>query len=633
MIAELDKTNDYRIVVDEIKNRFNKKIKKILLINPPQFQTDYFDLDLFKNKRYFNYPPYGLGLLKAALSEKNKDIEVEILELNHELLKFLDSFFNKNNFDDYKTEVENLHKDHGNYIMSNYFHSSFDFGKNEITNFKIEDFMVPILKLHLKKFKPDMVGISCMFTMTHKRMIKIAQVTKSVLPETRIFVGGVHPTSSAKLILEEEKSIDFVNLFEGDVSLPSFINFVNNDFKDESILRQVGVMSNNQYYEIQNRSFPAGDTINLRPNYGKLAINEFSDLGEIGAYRFWWKKNTIASTIISNRGCRARCSFCSVRNFNGKGVRGRTYESVVDELQYLKEFYGVNHVMWLDDDLLFDRERTINLFNEIVRRNLNITWDASNGIIASALKDEVLHAAAESGCIGMHFGIESGNDEILKSVHKPSGKKHYLALEDKLKKYPQIFTKGFLMVGFPNETLEQIKETIDLAIKINLDWYTIQVVHPLPKTEMHQQMVEMGLITEDKIEDKKLNYGNRSGIRKKIETSDVQGSFIDPFDGDLHIVPKKEDMEDIWFTADFKINYERIVHISNIDKLKKLKCFINFIEKKITIQNPLVSFYGDLIDKKLNNADLSSVKINYEKHNPFWKSRLDVLMRDTYDML
>ena len=279
-------------------------------------------------------------------------------------------------------------------------------------------------------------------------------------------------------------------------------------------------------------------------------------LGEIGAYRFWWRKNTIASTILSNRGCRARCSFCSVRNFNGKGVRGRTYLSVVDELQYLKEVHGVNHVMWLDDDLLFDRERTINMFNEMVRRNLDITWDASNGIIASALKDEVLDAAAESGCIGMHFGIESGNDEILKSVHKPSGKKHYLELENKLQKYPQIFTKGFLMVGFPNETLSQMQETIDMAVKINLDWYTIQVVHPLPKTEMHQQMVEMGLITDDKVEDEKLNYGNRSGKRKKIEQGNDISHFNDPFKGDLNLVPKKELMEDIWFTADFKVKPE-----------------------------------------------------------------------------
>ena len=73
------------------------------------------------------------------------------------------------------------------------------------------------------------------------------------------------------------------------------------------------------------------------------------------------------------------------------------------------------------------------------------------------------------------------------------------------------------MVGFPNETLAQMLETVEMAVKINLDWYTIQVVHPLPKTEMHQQLVDMGLLSDDEIEDEKLNYGNRSGKRKILK--------------------------------------------------------------------------------------------------------------------
>ena len=305
-------------------------------------------------------------------------------------------------------------------------------------------------------------------------MLSLAKIAKELSNKTIVFAGGVHPTSSSEKILRETSNIDFVSLFEADESIPQLISFLNNHNSNIESLRQTAIFFNGKYYETQNRLHPAGESLDLRPDYGSINVSDYSDLGEIGAYRFWWNENTKAGTILSNRGCRARCSFCSVRNFNGKGVRGRSYNSVVDEMQFNKEHFGINHFMWLDDDLLFDRERTIGIFNEIVKRNLNITWDASNGIIASALKDEVLDAAAESGCIGMHFGIESGNDEILKQVHKPSGKKHYLALENKLKKYPQIFTKGFLMAGFPGETLSQMKETIDMAKKINLDWYTIK---------------------------------------------------------------------------------------------------------------------------------------------------------------
>ena len=74
--------------------------------------------------------------------------------------------------------------------------------------------------------------------------------------------------------------IDFVNLFEGDISLPKFIEYVNSDNKDKSLLKQIGMKIDGKYLEIQNRSHPAGDTINLRPDYGDLKINEFGGLGE-----------------------------------------------------------------------------------------------------------------------------------------------------------------------------------------------------------------------------------------------------------------------------------------------------------------------------------------------------------------
>ena len=79
----------------------------------------------------------------------------------------------------------------------------------------------------------------------------------------------------------------------------------------------------------------------------------------------------------------------------------------------------------------------------------------SNGIIASAavVHPELVAASAESGCIGMYFGIESGNDKILKAIYKPSSVKQYLKLGDLMKKYPRIFTRGFLIIGFPHENL------------------------------------------------------------------------------------------------------------------------------------------------------------------------------------
>ncbi len=614
-IKPLEEPKDERTTIDKaLKKIVKNEIKRILLINPPQLQTSYIDVDTFKNKRYFNYPPYGLGLLRKFLIEKNYN--VKILDLNFELLFLVDCFSKepkqlKLYMDKFKAEGNSNNK---------YY--------NSLQSIPITDLMIPKLDEVLKSYKPDIVGITSMFTMTHKRMLKIARRVKECSKDITVFVGGVHPTSSSELILREEKAIDFISLYEGDSNVPELIDYLNKRNNNIQSLRQLGILINNKYYQANDRIAPPG---NSKPEYGDLKINLYSSLGEIGAYRFWWKQNTIASTILSNRGCRARCSFCSVRNFNGKGVRAKSITSVVDELKYLNEYYGVNHVMWLDDDLLFDKTRTIGMFNEMVKRKLNMTWDASNGIIASALSDEMLDAAAASGCIGMHFGIESGSDKILKQVHKPSGKKHYLGLEHKLKKYPQIFTKGFLMIGFANETLAQIKETIDMAVQINLDWYTIQVVTPLPRTEMHEQMVQMGEMTKDQIDAEKLNYGNRTGKMKDREKMEKEKAkkFNNVFLGNLDRVPKKDEMEDIWFTSDYKINYERISSIEDKVQLNKLNSFLQYIDERITQKNPLINFYRSIVLNKMLKIDnakkLKELSIIYLENSEYWKKRFSSL--------
>ena len=79
---------------------------------------------------------------------------------------------------------------------------------------------------------------------------------------------------------------------------------------------------------------------------------DLTRVGKIGGFFSLLSKEKKISTILSNRGCRAQCTFCSVRNFNGVGVRRRTIDSVIEELKILKFEHGIDHIMWLDDDFL-----------------------------------------------------------------------------------------------------------------------------------------------------------------------------------------------------------------------------------------------------------------------------------------
>lgn len=188
------------------------------------------------------------------------------------------------------------------------------------------------------------------------------------------------------------------------------------------------------------------------------------------------------------------------------------------------------------------------------------------------------------------------------------------------------------MAGFPGETLSQMKETIDMAKKINLDWYTIQIVQPLPKTEMHKQMVEQGLISEDEIEDEKLNYGNRSGKEKDRELNEkkIASDFTDPFNLNLNRVPTQLEMENIWFTMDYKINYERLYSSNDKIKNEKYLKFLNYIYSRISTFNPLVDYFLNVIKNKLDISNTSNSYISKDikktlSQSEYWKVRFDNL--------
>lgn len=538
--------------------------QRILLINPFQMSVEFFDRSLLRRQRYFNYPPYGLGLLAAHLA--GIDVEVDLLDVNHEILSAAPST---------KEDVYELER-------------------RTVTE-------------RIGEFRPTIIGVTCMFTMTHDSFKRVASLCRSTLPSALIVGGGVHVSNDMKRIVEEVPQIDLLFPHESEHLFRSFVS------------------------TLLGKEVPAGDVEERYiPDYKDLRLSDYSKHGEIGSYRFLWSNETIAATVQSNRGCRARCSFCSVEHFNGKGVRGRTIGSVIDELKTLVEVYGINHIMWLDDDLFYTEDRAIVLFNEIVKANLGITWDASNGVIASAVTEEILYAARESGCIGMHVGIESGNDRILRSIRKPSGRKHFLRCGELLLKFPEIFTKGFLIVGFPNETPAEIWDTISLAKEMALDWYTVSLLTPLPSTDIYDQMLEMGLLEgTDKNGARKTNYGSMQlGIQKRLEEGGrtTLSNVFDLSDFDPTKPVPREHLASIWFEVDYEINYSSKFSMTDKNKLTKRLRFLHDVNVRMTLcNNPLVLQHIAMLIGKLgvpiDDQDYNGKAMAIVNQSELWTQR------------
>jgi radical SAM superfamily enzyme YgiQ (UPF0313 family) len=586
-------------ICTKINSVFPQGCNKILLIQPGQISEGMIDVLIARNKRYYMYPPYALGVLST--NAKKKGYDVKVVDLNYEIFEFI----------------------HNN-------------PPEEVTPEVIESLWKEKLKTSIEEYSPDMVGISCTFTMGHDLLTRSADFIKSLRPGLPVIAGGVHVTNAPVKVLKDGPNIDFVCLYESDTTFGVFLDYINQKVKKEK-LSQIGTLLGKKYVSLPVAQRPAGDELNVIPDYGSLPLEKYSNLGEIGTFRYWRDPSRKGSSVLSNRGCRARCTFCSVANFNGKGVRGRTVESVVDEIQDLKERYGISHVTWLDDDLFFRPSRAISLFNEIVKRDLNITWDASNGIIASAAvsHEELVAASAESGCIGMYFGLESGNDQILRKVKKPSTVKHFLRLGEMMKKYPQIFTRGFLMMGFPGETLRQINDTIEIALEMELDWYTVQLLTPLPSTPIYNEMVEEGYIEEGSLNTDGEGYtmfsvreSERQRRKEKKQQSRAR-EFSNMFKTRLDAVPSKDELNELWFLVDYLINYQRLIQMSDIKKLKKLKRFLTDVSDRMTMGNPVSNLFLGIIEEKLGNHDegirRKILASDYVSDSKYWQTRFDVL--------
>lgn len=575
-----DKVIDVGALRDHVTGLFSgKPVQKVLLINPPDIHEALFDYGTAKRGRANNYPAYGLGVIARHLM--NNGYEARICNLNHELLK--------------KVAVSE---------------SESDFDYTETWKRLLFD--------AIAEYQPDLIGITCIFSVTGPSLVNVCKACKEYAPpwlpsgsKVPVAIGGVHVTHDVETLVKDIPEADFVFLNEAEKAFINFIDFVNGkatiDNIGQVIIRQP---SGNGGIRFGKQLIPDGDDLDIIPPYEMMDIRMHSRVGTLGSWYGFRHEDTQIGTVLSNRGCRAACTFCNVRTFNGKGVRQRSVESVLDELTILNEQHGIGHIIWLDDDLLKNEKRAIELFNGMVKRNLSMTWDATNGVIAASLRDDVVAAAAASGCIGLNIGIESGNADILRSIKKPGTPEIFLRAAKILQKYPQINTKALLIIGFPNETMRMIFDTIELCEEMNLDWHNLAILQPWKNTPIYDAMVDQGLLGEEEGSLKGENGADVSPYQlgpysrqRAIEQGKVQQSHFGEKSGqntgllealeffDLDRVPKANKLDDIWFYMNFRLNFSRLMREMRPVKLRQQLKWLKYVATKTAPDNAIILYF------------------------------------------
>jgi radical SAM superfamily enzyme YgiQ (UPF0313 family) len=561
------------------------QLRRLLLVAPPDADKTIFKYDMAVRKRYSNYPPYGLAVLARHLQKDG--VEVRLINLNHEVLK-----------------------------AANHAESEEDFDFEKSWRTPLEEAML--------EFKPDCVGVTCMFTMGHQSLTDTCGWLKDF--GVPIITGGVHVSNDLAKVVAEVPGIRFAFFKEADLTIRRFVKVARHEEKP-AYLEKVVVIRGNQAVKIKGEGKPQTEDFDILPAYELFPVSEYADYGVIGSFYHLTKPGTKFATVLSNRGCRARCTFCSVATFNGQGVRARSVDSVIEELKVLKYKYGIGHFMWLDDDLLADSSRCLELFNRMVEEKLDMTWDATNGVIASACSPEIVKAAAASGCIGLHIGMESGNDEILKAIRKPSGVKHFLKAAKIFRESESIYASVFLMIGFPKETMSMMGDTLRVAKEMDLDWYSLGLLQPLPNTPIYDQMKEMGLLT-DRGTKGRFMIGSFGGMSEREKTATFSGaSFEDAFGAIApDAIPDDSQLTDIWFYMDYHLNFHRLFTENRPRKIHQQLVKLEKIANILSPNHAFALYFLALLQKRVFGAPEPEIleRLRAElKRSEYWSYRME----------
>jgi len=371
------------------------------------------------------------------------------------------------------------------------------------------------IKRKIEKFLPDVVGISCPFSLQYPFALEVAKITKEVNKEIITILGGAHPSSVPEEVLKD-KEIDFVVIGEGEETIINLLSALkeNREFNHIDGLgyridERIVINPKTRYIQdLDSIPFPAWHLFPME-EYFKVNMPHGID------------SRPPSTNMITSRGCPARCIFCSIHSIFGFEYRARSKDNVISEIEFLKKEYSIKEIQFEDDNLTLDKKRAKEIFKGIIEKKLNISWTAPNGIALWALDNELIELMKESGCRHIALGIESGVQEVLdKVIHKPLNLKTVKPLIEKLSEV-KIKTTAFFVVGFPQETYSQIKNTLRFALSLPVDDINVYFATPYPNTELYNIAKEKGLFTSDfsfnNLKVSKLNLLNKQLEQKKLE--------------------------------------------------------------------------------------------------------------------
>ncbi len=358
----------------------------------------------------------------------------------------------------------------------------------------LEDLSDEQIMQRISDYKPEVVGISCMSMEFTRHFEKMADLAKSACPETKVIAGGIYPTLLPEALMQN-KNIDFEILGEGEYRLPQLLSALEeNNPRLDKIDGLAYRVDGKTIIKKVTRYIKDLDDLPL-PDYDVVNFDAYANKSEKYSYYTHPRRLPYANTITS-RGCPFNCIFCSSKLINGPNIRYRSANSVLKEVDWLMDKYGIKELIIFDDNFYLNHKILEEILDGLIERKHDLEWKTVNAAVY-ALNDKLLEKIRASGCYQIALAIESGTSEGLKLLKKPGNILPKAKPVVEKAKSLGMDVAAMFIIGTPGETWEQIRQTFEFAEELDLDYVSFNIATPLPKTELYEIAKREKMLPED----------------------------------------------------------------------------------------------------------------------------------------
>ncbi|MFH0854292.1 MAG: radical SAM protein [bacterium] len=309
----------------------------------------------------------------------------------------------------------------------------------------------------------DFVGITTISN-TRKASFDLARLAKKY--GNVVVLGGPHSIMYEQ-ILRLYDFVDYVAVGEGEKTILNLVNFLAGKAKD-----------------LKGIAFRKNGKINLEPQ--EIANLDNYPPPDYSTY-FNFSRKPKKISMVSERGCHG-CAYC--QNYWGRTMRSKSAKNVISEVRGNVEKYGIRKITFQDDNFIFDKPRAIKILNGI--RSLKLEIDLIGR--ADFIDKELAKVMKSAGVKSIFIGVETGDEKIRMEKMGKNLTDEHIRKAVKALKDEGIFVCGYVMLGYPDETDNDIRRTFYFLKELQLDRINCSITHINAFSPLYRQILSRGLI-------------------------------------------------------------------------------------------------------------------------------------------